>query len=545
MACVISARKTEVENGKLIHNQIGQVWRNYDPSLHKWILHLTEAFDLTFPVPEKNMNIVPCLLPNKEPPNLEWPNIFNNNTTKLIEMKVSYKFTYIPSGLFNRLQVRLYQYGDSAVIWNSGSLLKKNNHQALIVQTKNQSIQIKVQGVKPQNIIFVIHEAIEILIQESFNTINYVFSCSCPVCVDKKVRDPCLFDSALLKRAKEAKAPYLQCNKCFCPISIEEILSFMPLNNFSSSSNIDLYLGYALRDLNQIKRNFKYDLTFWYCSNDNTLNEQISIKPLKLVKKLTKNYSIWYSEKPDEEKIDTITHAIKESKMVILGISDEFSKNETCIQVLNLVKKIIKKNYLIIEFGEMTKQEWRNNPEFVSITSDCRVIMLDPSKYQLKLKEVFDILKREIKSDPENSHNYQPPEVFISYCWANSKDAVCKGTKPTETSLGWLDPRTLVEFFKDNGINAWLDIKEARISISLFQGITSGINSACVFISCLSDEYVQSENCQLEFKLAHISLKMPIIKAIVGTGNEWRKHELSFLSGNYPELDFQYKNESI
>ena len=47
------------------------MWKNYDPTLHEWLLKLTEAFDLTFPIPvakeAEKFNIVPCLLPEKEP----------------------------------------------------------------------------------------------------------------------------------------------------------------------------------------------------------------------------------------------------------------------------------------------------------------------------------------------------------------------------------------------------------------------------------------------------------------------------------------------
>jgi hypothetical protein len=40
------------------------IWKDYDSSLHQWMLKLTERFDLTFSVPEESdkFNIVPCLL---------------------------------------------------------------------------------------------------------------------------------------------------------------------------------------------------------------------------------------------------------------------------------------------------------------------------------------------------------------------------------------------------------------------------------------------------------------------------------------------------
>ncbi len=99
------------------------------------------------------------------------------------------------------------------------------------------------------------------------------------------------------------------------------------------------------------------------------------------------------------------------------------------------------------------------------------------------------------------------------------------------------------EFFEKNGINAWIDVQDMGESTNLFGEITEGMNKASVIVSCLSDEYDKSKNCALEFRFAHVSLKIPIIKAIVGTGNDWRKNEISFLSGTYPEVNFQYENQ--
>ena len=68
------------------------------------------------------------------------------------------------------------------------------------------------------------------------------------------------------------------------------------------------------------------------------------------------------------------------------------------------------------------------------------------------------------------------------------------------------------EFFEKNGINAWIDVQDMGESTNLFGEITEGMNKASVIVSCLSDEYVKSKNCALEFRFAHVSLKIPIIK---------------------------------
>lgn len=124
-----------------------------------------------------------------------------------------------------------------------------------------------------------------------------------------------------------------------------------------------------------------------------------------------------------------------------------------------------------------------------------------------------------------------------------------KGTKASATSLGWLDPRHLVKVFEENQISTWLDVIEvgsnSTSNSSLFSDITKGMNEADVVIACFSDEYAMSKNCVLEFRFAHVSLKLPIIKAIVGNGNEWRKNEIAFLAGNYAEINFQQENPGL
>ena len=52
------------------------------------------------------------------------------------ESKMVYRFEYLPAGLFNRAQVRLYQFSDSSAMWKIGSVLKKNDHMALVKQIR-------------------------------------------------------------------------------------------------------------------------------------------------------------------------------------------------------------------------------------------------------------------------------------------------------------------------------------------------------------------------------------------------------------------------
>ena len=47
-------------------------------------------------------------------------------------------------------------------------------------------------------------------------------------------------------------------------------------------------------------------------------------------------------------------------------------------------------------------------------------------------------------------------------------------------------------------------------------------------IVCVSDEYAASHTCQIEFRYAANTLKLPIIVAAVGTGDAWRATEVKF-----------------
>ena len=56
-----------LQDGRLNHKDIALIWKDYPTELHDWLLHLTEAYDLTFPLEGEPVNLVPCLLPEKAP----------------------------------------------------------------------------------------------------------------------------------------------------------------------------------------------------------------------------------------------------------------------------------------------------------------------------------------------------------------------------------------------------------------------------------------------------------------------------------------------
>ena len=56
-----------IDNGRFNHSDVREIWSDYPKELHNWLLKLTEVFELTFPLPDEKVSLVPCLLPPLEP----------------------------------------------------------------------------------------------------------------------------------------------------------------------------------------------------------------------------------------------------------------------------------------------------------------------------------------------------------------------------------------------------------------------------------------------------------------------------------------------
>lgn len=310
---------------------------------------------------------------------------------------------------------------------------------------------------------FIVHEVIETLKNESYQGITYDYSFPCPECVNEQQSDPCLLSSVRPKRACNYKAPFLHCNKYFHATSIQEMQSIMPCEG-----NSTVNLSHSLRDLRMLKKNLKYDIAFWYCQADAEIGQ---IKPTQVINaiKENKSYEVWFSSDPVSEKMDKLTSIVKNSKLVVLGLSDSFLKDEKCMQIYELVKRILKADYLIEEFG--ISHKWLEESALVSVSGDVRVIMQDVKRFKFKINKVFESIERRIvKVKIDRELVEELPDVFISYCWKNSHDAIRAGTKTTKTGLGWMDPRKILKFFEENGkILKYKDLFLKCISILIYE----------------------------------------------------------------------------
>ncbi|XP_033743245.1 uncharacterized protein LOC117329409 isoform X2 [Pecten maximus] len=524
MACVVSVKQSLIQehNGRFLHDHIDQIWKDYDQELHNWLLRLTEEFDLTFPLPgNQRTNIVPCLLPQEEPKELNWPDMDRDSGIR--ENKLVYKFSYLPAGLFNRAQVRLFQFSDGKIIWKKGSMLNKNRHLALIRQENDSELVVLVQGPQPENILLLIHEVFESLIEESFHGVMYDFFIPCPDCISKEgTREPCLFKGELIRRAGDLKAPFLQCTKYFHTVSMGQLLEMMPEEQ---DTDFDIHLQHSISALQNINKNMENDVAILYCKADLPKDDASKVDPLKIKTCLEESgLSCWYPDMEGGAKLNDMMMALKNCKVIVGVMSDEFERDKMCSNMFHYAMEGLNKPFHIACVGE--SKEWQKTDLGMKIGQPRMAMIRTAERFDNKIKDLLDMVNETVQGI--NNNALEHPVCFLSYTWVNSLAAVKLGTKERPGSLGWGDPRAIKDFLEKKGIKCWID-HEQMSKVGLYHDIAVGLQNSRVMVACVSDEYVMSDACMMEIRFGVCTMNLPLIVAVVGTGQKWKQSEIGLL----------------
>ncbi|XP_013415785.1 uncharacterized protein LOC106177527 isoform X2 [Lingula anatina] len=526
MSCVVSVMDSPIVDGNFDHKDIPIVWKSYPEDLHSWLLRLTEEYDLTFQLPDKPVNLVPCLLPERQP-HFEWPEVDRESGHR--EAKMVYKFDYLPAGLFNRAQVRLYEFSDSSVIWKRGSMLRKNGHVALLTQLRDSELHVKVIGTSPENVLFLVHEVYEGLIMESFQGVVYDYLMPCPDCSKAHVRDPHMFAASSIRRATQLKAPFLQCSKYFHVIPLRDLHSMMPPE---SSSDYDLQLVQTVRGLTDLRKDLTADIFISYCVADLPEKNESRVSPKDICRDLEDSgYRCWFPEDPSSQSLEATAIALRDARIFLACISDNYIEDGECCTMFKYATTTLKKNIVLVVLGN--SMDWQTSQIGLLVAGELYVNMQQKDRYNSKLEELARKLDSNTLLKKDESVDYPP--VFISYSWANSARAVQLGTRQVEGATGYGDPREYKDFLESHGIKCWLDIEQTGAN-GLFEDIAVGLQNAKLVVACISDQYALSANCNMEFRFAKTALNLPIVIVAVGSGLNWRQSEVGMLSINYPVI---------
>ncbi|XP_052783651.1 uncharacterized protein LOC128219737 isoform X2 [Mya arenaria] len=530
MSCVVSVKSNVITDGRLKHDDVGEIWSNYGKGLHSWLLRLTEEFDLTFELPEEKINLVPCLLPEAKP-KFEWPVVEKGSDIR--ETKMVYTFDYLPVGLFNRAQVRLHGLSDKSLIWKKGSFLKKNVHLALIQQTKDTEMVVIAQGPRPDNIQFLVHEIFEGLISESFHGITYDFTMPCPECQKMGVKDGHMFSASTIRRALEMKAPFLQCVRYFHTISCVTLQTLLPPDN---QSDFDLHLVQCVQGLQDLHKELTADIFISLCANDCNLSNDMYIQPPRVLNDLrAKGFKCFFHTNNNGKSTDEMAKALIESRIFLAFVSMNYAQDEACVNIFKYARRSLNKTIVIVAIGDDFGFE---KTRFgILIPDEVYINMTKPklTHYDTKFDELVKTLNKKMNVRLDE---LVKPAVFFSYSWVNSQHAVSLGTREIPGALGEEDPRELKTYLESNGIPCWIDEEQIGMN-GLIEDIAEGLLCAKVVVVCVSDEYAKSPTCQIEFRYAVSKLKLPPIFAVVGSGDSWRETEIGYVSVQHPVVYLQ------
>ncbi|XP_068689361.1 uncharacterized protein [Montipora foliosa] len=174
-----------------------------------------------------------------------------------------------------------------------------------------------------------------------------------------------------------------------------------------------------------------------------------------------------------------------------------------------------------------------------------------PKFEQLKLSDfrispnVLDILSAQ-NHKPGNIHNTEeigvsPCDIYISYTKADSPTAIRNPEGYGEEMLSSLcDPREIRCELESCRVTV---NREKVESESLIQTVEQ-INSAKVFVACLSDEYVRDEICRQEFLYAKKTARKPVIPIVVGSGSfDWMMTVVGLLIAG--EIYIHFKSKEV
>ncbi len=298
---------------------IKEVWQDkiYKDSYHK-LLALMEKFELIFELPNTQYNyIVPLLLPDDKP-EYKWIEVDN--------LRMEYKYDFMPKGILSRLIVRLHPFIKKGVnktnesYWKRGVIFESDNTLAQVTEDYNgRSLKIAVQGKFPEKLLFKIYTEID-YINKSFYfsermKVSKLVPCNCIIC--KEANHPYFFN---YKKLTNRQKPYIECLKSEEDINVKSLLSNIQFPGFISQKSIlKVFIVADLRDT-EYKNALQSQLAILERNNKISISDTIEIEVGK-------------------DRYKVITQKIKESDIVVLLLTSNLLSSS------DINEKILSKVY--------------------------------------------------------------------------------------------------------------------------------------------------------------------------------------------------------
>jgi internalin A len=234
VGAIVSDRVTLERNGELDHERLRELWPteshygmpSYNIGHYPYLLRITERFDVTYIIPEReNLSLVGELVPELPPANLhqEWNQAEDYPGQQL---SLICQIPTVLPGLMERLIVRTHRFTTKRH-WTRGVLLRHvtQNAFALVELTRSTELHLTVRSPEsPVSFFEVIREIIVSVINDHYRDIVPLFLIPCRG-HDGSKRCSGLFQLQHVERARMKRVSKIQCQACLEEQHVSELLT--------------------------------------------------------------------------------------------------------------------------------------------------------------------------------------------------------------------------------------------------------------------------------------------------------------------------------
>ncbi|KNC51476.1 leucine-rich-repeat protein [Thecamonas trahens ATCC 50062] len=607
MACVVSAQLPQMDaagqapaivDGILYESATALVWARYDTSLHTKLLHLIAQFELVYALPPHPTRgpryLVPCLLPDDP---VAWPAEWRGIPHGAERVSLTYSFDFLPIGLFSRIQVRARDVpgpasgANFAVMWRTGLRLRRGPHVAeLTTSQKRGVITVAVAGSAPHTLLSLFSQIISRLVDELYTGLAYSVHVPCPECTelvdggrgqtlvrgfhvdgDESLRRAASsFLVRTIRRAVTSEVPFLQC-EYFHMVPVRRLVAYIPPRSDVQVAD-QFERDVAMLEQQHVLLTSAIYISYSFANSSEAVAAGIvpaargSFDPLALGEQLRALGFTVYFRDPRAPSGDDMSRILQSVRIFVACVSVEYFNDPAAVREYEYAIKILHKSRVPVVVGESF--DFMRHRAYMLISGELWIDFVSPATREAKLAELSSRLlmmlpanspaQAYVPTDDKGAEGHievyerglavprrVPPlavnsarPVFVSYAWRNSAHAF------GEAAVGKVDPRGIaIDLAKNYGLGTWLDI-DCLGRNGLFEDIAAGLSRARVVVACVSDAYAASDNCRMEFLHAAKNLCLPMVVAVVGSGDyAWTRSEVGLIAAGLPQIKFGSASE--
>eukprot|EP00960_Hanusia_phi_P006135 177040-Hanusia_phi.AAC.1 len=534
---------------KLTRVDIGQLWSDYPPDVHRNLLDLLIKFDLVIEVNSENF-LIPCLLPDVTPSKDAIDEfLFAANGRKSLSLR-TFVFFFSPYGFFNLLQVRLREYDASKVLscpglmWRNGMAIASSEETRgiLVLQADQNKLECKFCGQGKENLISIVSESVHLLLSERYD-VDYDVFVPCDGCLEFSTGKPHMFSTnQTIKKALESRQTFLQCHKDFHNIPVSNYCT----NPLVSNRISRVQIGAILESIALSKAASRAHVYLSFCPEDGALVEGIRSR---IQEHFGKNaIRTWIPQYQTSRQVNMNEMALSSASVIIGLITEGYCERDgSGMKELSFALRIKSKPVIpcvVSDDGTEREPSWTRSAVGLLLAGQLYIDMRG-NDAELKLQELFERTQVLLSaSGLGSSSGRRLYDFMISYSWSNcNKSFSC--------------PRTIKKAVEAAGaggghLRGWLDIEQLgnRPNESIFEGIRRGVMESDVVVLCLSDEYSLSKNCAMECRFSILNRRNVVI-ALVGTEENinvpaaWKSSETGLLTSHLWSTDADDKEQSL